>query len=95
MVADRNAALIPEVSRVPIGIARRHGCNASRIRGNPSVTVAYTLSLVNGAHLQDPPHQAGDGVLQQSSTAGDLFTSSAFSLTVGDAEEDGGGFGAL
>ena len=32
---------------------------------------------------------------QQASTARDLFTSSAFSLTVGNAEEGSGGFGAL
>ena len=38
------------------------------------------------------PQQASS---QQASTARDLFTSSAFSLTVGNAEEGSGGFGAL
>ena len=39
--------------------------------------------------------QMSAGAPQQGSTARDLFTSSAFSLTVGDADEGGGGFGAL
>ena len=40
--------------------------------------------------------QTGNGApQQQASTARDLFTSSAFSLTVGNAEEGSGGFGAL
>ena len=36
-----------------------------------------------------------NGAAHQASTARDLFTSSAFSLTVGDADEGRGGFGAL
>ena len=36
-----------------------------------------------------------NGAPQQGSTARDLFTSSAFSLTVGNADEGRGGFGAL
>ena len=36
-----------------------------------------------------------NGGPQQGSTARDLFTSSAFSLTVGNADEGGGGFGAV
>ena len=40
--------------------------------------------------------QMSHGARQQGSTARDLFTSSAFSLTVGNPEEDaGGGFGAV
>ena len=39
--------------------------------------------------------QTSNGAPQQASTARDLFTSSAFSLTVGNAEEGSGGFGAL
>ena len=48
--------------------------------------------LVGGAD-----DQAGNAALQQASSARDLFTSSAFSLTVGDAGEGEGrgGFGAL
>ncbi len=48
--------------------------------------------LVGGAD-----DQAGNAALQQASSARDLFTSSAFSLTVGDADEGEGrgGFGAL
>ena len=43
----------------------------------------------------DDEQQMGNGGPQQGSTARDLFTSSAFSLTVGNAEEGGGGFGAV
>ena len=39
--------------------------------------------------------QMSNGAPQQASTARDLFTSSAFSLTVGNAEEGSSGFGAL
>ena len=48
--------------------------------------------LVGGAD-----DQAGNAALQQASSARDLFTSSAFSLTVGDEDEGEGrgGFGAL
>ena len=46
----------------------------------------------DGQTSNGAPQQASS---QQASTARDLFTSSAFSLTVGNAEEGGSGFGAL
>ena len=54
------------------------------------------LELLAG-WTDDEQQQMGNGGPQQGSTARDLFTSSAFSLTVGNADEGGGGggFGAV
>ena len=55
---------------------------------------AFQRELELLAGLTDD-EQMSNGVPQQASTARDLFTSSAFSLTVGNAEEGSSGFGAL
>ena len=57
---------------------------------------AFQRELELLAGWTDDEQQMGNGGRQQGSTARDLFTSSAFSLTVGNAEEGGGGgFGAV
>ena len=58
---------------------------------------AFQRELELLAGWTDDEQQMGNGGPQQGSTARDLFTSSAFSLTVGNAEEGGGGggFGAV
>ena len=55
---------------------------------------AFQRELELLAGLTDD-EQMSNGAPQQASTARDLFTSSAFSLTVGNAEEGSSGFGAL
>ena len=57
-------------------------------------SAAFQRELELLAGLTDD-EQMSDGAPQQASTARDLFTSSAFSLTVGNAEEGSSGFGAL
>ncbi len=58
---------------------------------------AFQRELELLAGWTDDEQQMGNGGPQQGSTARDLFTSSAFSLTVGNADEGGGGggFGAV
>ena len=59
MVTEGDVTSVSELPRVPVGIARRDGCDASHIRGNPRVTVPDPLSMVNGTHLMDAPDEAG------------------------------------
>ncbi len=68
---------------------------AAREWGNwqPGGPAAFQLELEALAGLTD--EQTSSGAPQQASAARDLFTSSAFSLTVGNADEGGGGFGAV
>ena len=73
---------------------------AAREFGNwqPGGPAAFQRELELLAGLTDDEQQMGNGApqqQQQGSAARDLFTSSAFSLTVGNAEEGGGGFGAV
>ncbi len=70
---------------------------ASRELGNWQLggPAAVQRELEFLAGLTDDQQTGNGAPQQQASTARDLFTSSAFSLTVGNAEEGGGGFGAL